>query len=314
MPMPHRTFAQVAKRRLVGKEGRDRIREVNALLAELPDYRNGPYADLRKSLLSEIEDTRVRSNAVHRDSIAVRREGAAQIALVGPPNVGKSSILQALSEIQIKTGDYPFTTLRPIPALTRIGGVLVQLVEIPGLIEGANEDRGGGRALLGVLRSADAIVYCARPDADPRELAAVRAEVVLAGIDKPAFLAATRADEATPEAIERLRAAFPDLEMVVVSIIDEASLDAFRAAAWRLTGLIRVRLRSNGTTDDEPLALDPGSTVEDVAAWVHNELAATFTGARIWGPSARFDGQRVGREHTVLDGDTVEILRSAAQP
>jgi small GTP-binding protein len=198
MPMPHRTFAQLAKRRLVGKEGRERVREVNALLAELPDYRNGPYADLRKWLLSEIEESRVRSNAVHRDSIEVRREGAAQIALVGPPNVGKSSILQALSEIQIKTGDYPFTTLRPIPALTRIGGVLVQLVEIPGLIEGATDDRGGGRALLGVLRSADAIVYCARADADPAELRSVRAEVTLAGIDKPAVLAATRADEAAP--------------------------------------------------------------------------------------------------------------------
>src|SRR5207342_2082080 len=135
------------------------------------------YADLRKSLLAEIEDTRVSSSAVHRDSIAVRREGAAQIALVGPPNVGKSSVLQALSEIQIKTGDYPFTTLRPVPALTLIGGVLVQLVEIPGLIEGASDDRGGGRALLGVLRSVDAIVYCARADGDPIELEVVRAEI-----------------------------------------------------------------------------------------------------------------------------------------
>src|SRR6185503_12904463 len=184
MPMPHRTFAALAKRRLVGKEGRERIREVQALLAELPDYRNGPYADLRKSLLAEIEDTRVRSSAVHRDSIAVRREGAAQIALVGPPNVGKSSLLQALSEIQIKTGDYAFTTLRPVPALTRIGGVLVQLVEIPGLIEGAADDRGGGRALLGVLRSVDAIILCGRADADPAELAVVRAEIASAGIEK----------------------------------------------------------------------------------------------------------------------------------
>ena len=164
MPMPHRTFAQLAKRRLVGKEGRERIRAVRELLDELPDYKNGPYADLRKSLLSEIDDTRVRAKAVHRDSIAVRREGAAQIALVGPPNVGKSSLLQVLSEIQIKTGDYAFTTLRPVPALTRIGGVLVQLVEIPGLISGASDDRGGGRPLLGVLRSADAIVYCMRGD------------------------------------------------------------------------------------------------------------------------------------------------------
>jgi small GTP-binding protein len=281
---------------------------VNALLAELPDYRNGPYADLRKWLAAEIEETRVRSKAVHRDSIAIRREGAAQIALVGPPNVGKSSILQALSEIQIRTGDYPFTTLRPTPALTRIGGVLVQLVEIPGLIEGANDDRGGGRALLGVLRAADAIVFCSRADAEPDGLRTVRSEITRAGIELPAFLAATRADEATPAAIDRLRAAFPDLEVVPVSVIDEDSLDAFRAATWRLTGLIRVRLRVAGETDAEPLALDPGATVEDVADWVHHDLAASFVGARVWGPSARFDGQRVGRDHAVQDGDVVEIL------
>jgi uncharacterized protein len=309
MPMPHRTFAQVAKRRLVGKEGRDRIRVVRELIDELPDYRNGPYADLRKSLLAEIEDTRVRSNAVHRDSIAVRREGAAQICLVGPPNVGKSSVLQALSDIQIKTGDYAFTTLRPVPALTRIGGVLVQLVEIPGLIEGANEDRGGGRALLGVLRFADAIVYCARPSADPGELRAVMREVELAEIDLPHVIAATRADESPPEALEALRAAFPGERIIPVSILDDASLDAFREEAWGLTGLIRVYLRANGATEPEPAALAPGSTVADVADSIHHDLAASFTGARIWGPSARFDGQRVGRDQPVQDGDIVEILK-----
>jgi small GTP-binding protein len=309
MPMPHRMFAQVAKRRLIGTEGRERIKVVRELLAELPDYRNGPYADLRKSLLAEIEDTRVRSNAVHRDSIAVRREGAAQIALVGPPNVGKSSLLQALSEIQIKTGDYAFTTLRPVPALTRIGGVLVQLVEIPGLIEGAADDRGGGRALLGVLRFADAIVYCGRADGDPHDLAIVRAEVAAAGIEKPSLVAATRADEAPPGAIERLATAMPDLELVPVSILDESSLEAIRAAIWRLTGLIRVRLRTNGVTEDEPIALEPGATVADVADWVHHDLAASFSGARVRGPSARFDDQRVGRDHVVADGDVVEILR-----
>jgi uncharacterized protein len=308
MPMPHRTFAQVAKRRLIGKEGRERIREVRELLAELPDYKNGPYADLRKWLVAEIEDTRVRSNAVHRDSIAVRREGAAQIALVGPPNVGKSSLLQALSEIQIKTGDYPFTTLRPVPALTRIGGVLVQLVEIPGLIGGASQDRGGGRALLGVLRSVDAIVYCARPDADPSELEVVRAEIAASGIEKPAVLAATRADEADDDAMARLVAAFPDLDVIPVSVLDEASLEAFRAAVWALTGLLRVRLRKDGSVDPAPLALDPGATVADVADWVHHDLGASFTGARVWGSSARFDGQRVGRDHEVKDGDVVEIL------
>src|SRR6059036_1807188 len=99
MPMPHRTFVQVAKRRLIGTEGTERAR--------------------------------VRAKVVHRDTIAVRREGAAQVALVGPPNAGKSSLLQALSLIQIKTGDYAFTTTRPVPSVTRIHGLPVQLVEIP---------------------------------------------------------------------------------------------------------------------------------------------------------------------------------------
>jgi uncharacterized protein len=223
--------------------------------------------------------------------------------------VGKSSLLQALSEIQIKTGDYPFTTLRPVPALTRIGGVLVQLVEIPGLIGGASEDRGGGRALLGVLRSADAIVYCCRADGDPAELEVVRTEIAVAGIEKPAFVAATRADEAREGDLARLRSAAADLDVLAVSILDETSLDALREAIWRLTGLIRVHLRTNGAVGEEPLALQPGATVADVADSVHHDLGDTFTGARVWGPSARFDGQRVGRDHAVEDGDAVEIVR-----
>jgi small GTP-binding protein len=307
MPMPHRTFRQVAKRRLVGKEGSERVREVRALLAELPDYRSGPYADLRKWLNEEIERTRVRAKVVHRDAIAVRREGAAQVALVGPPNAGKSSLLQALSSIQIKTGDYAFTTTRPVPALTRIGGVLVQLVEIPGLIERANEDRGGGRALLGVLRNADAIVFCHAVGEPAAGLAVVREEVRAAGIEKPALLAVTKLDEAEDGALERVAAA-ADLPVVGVSVLDDDSLDSLREAIWGLTGLIRVWLRHAGEVDEEPLALEAGSTVADVADRIHHELGAAAGGARIWGPSARFDGQRVGRAHMVADGDTVEVV------
>jgi small GTP-binding protein len=309
MPMPHRTFVQVAKRRLVGKEGRERVRVINGLLAELPHYRSGPYADIRKWLNEEIERSRVRAKVVHRDSIAVRREGAAQIAFVGPPNAGKSSLLQALSAIQIKTGDYAFTTTRPVPALTRIGGVLVQLVEIPGLIEGASEGRGGGRALLGVLRNADAIVYCQATTASPDALAVVLEEVGAAGIALPALLAATKSDDAGPGSAERVARAFPELEVVAVSVLDDEGLDQLREAIWRLTGLVRVFLRRGHEVDDEPVALHSGATVEDVADEIHHELAERFAAARVWGPSARFDGQRVGRSHVVLDGDVVEIVR-----
>jgi ribosome-interacting GTPase 1 len=185
-----------------------------------------------------------------------------------------------------------------VPALTRIGGVLVQLVEIPGLIEGAAEDRGGGRALLGVLRNADAIVFCQASNAPAQELEAVRAELVAVDIDLPAILAATKSDEAP--AFEH-----PDLEVVPVSVLDDTSLERLRAAIWNLTGLIRVFLRDGG----DPVALHPPATVLDVARTIHHDLAARTTGARVWGPSARFDGQRVGLAHEVADGDTVEVLQ-----
>src|SRR3989440_6531172 len=297
MPMPHRTQLQLIKRRLVGKEGSERIRELRRALAELPNYRNGPYADIRKWLQGELEATQTRSRVVHRDSIAVRREGAAQIALVGPPNAGKSSLLQALPNVQIKTGDYAFTTTRPVPALTRIRGVLVQLVEIPGLIEGAHEDRGGGRALLGVLRGADAIVLCHDAARPVSELDAIRHELELAGIERPTVLVATKVDEAPAPS-----GALP------VSVLDDASVDRLRDAIWHLTGLIRVFLRKPGENEAEAVALEPPATIADVARTIHHDVAESCRGARVWGPTARFAGQRVGREHVVADGDTLEIL------
>jgi small GTP-binding protein len=306
VPMPHRVQMQVIKRRLVGKEGAERIRELRRILDDLPGYRSGPYADIRKWVNAQLEETRTRSRVVHRDSIAIRREGAAQVALVGPPNAGKSSLLQAVSSIQIKTGDYPFTTTRPVPALTRIHDVLVQLVEIPGLIEGAHEDRGGGRALLGVLRGADAIVYCQDASAPLNDLERVRAEVETAGIERPAMLAATKMDEAPADALAQLTQT--GLEVVPVSVLDDASLDSFREAVWGLTGLIRVFLRKHGEPDAEAVALRPPATVTDAARSIHHELANDCLGAHVWGPSARFDAQRVGRNHVLADGDLLEIV------
>ena len=69
------------------------------------------------------------------------------------------------------------------------------------------------------------------------------------------------------------------------------------------------RLRTNGSVDDEPLAVPAGATVADVAAAVHKELGTTCSGGHVWGTSARFEGQLVGRSHVVEDGDVVEIVR-----
>jgi small GTP-binding protein len=305
--MPHRTQAQLIRRRLAGKEGTARLRELQLILGDLPDYKNGPYADLRKWVNEEIARTRVRKKAVHRDTIAVRRQGAAQICLVGAPNAGKSSLLQALSNVQIKTGDYAFTTTRPVPATTRIGGVLVQLVEIPGLLEGANEDRGGGRALLGVLRGADGIVFCHAANSPVELLRVIRGEVADASIEKPSLVAATKVDEAAPGVLEQLGDCAVGLEIVPVSVLDDDSLAVLRERIWNLTGLIRVHLRNGDELADHPVALRPPATVADAAHTIHHDIGRACTGGRVWGPSARFPGQHVGRNHELCDGDQLAV-------
>jgi small GTP-binding protein len=308
MPMPHRTQMQLIKRRLIGKEGAERVRELRAILAELPDYRNGPYADIRKWVEADVVQTRLRARVVARDTIEVRRQGAAQIALVGAPNVGKSTLLQALSDIQIKTGDYAFTTTRPVAAVTRIEGVEFQLVEIPGLIEGASQGRGGGRALLGVLRHADGIVLCHDARRPVDDFLTIRRVLEEAGIDLPCLMAATRYDEAPGQNLRVLQRVLTDLEVIPVSVLDDESLGTLRAGIWRLSGLMRVYLRKDGDDNLDPLAFRPPVRVIDVATAIHHDLGKQCVGARIWGRSARFDSQKVGAGYLLADGDRVEIL------
>ena len=87
-------------------------------------------------------------------------------------------------------------------------------------------------------------------------------------------------------------------------MLDDASVERLRETIWQLTGLMRVYLRDG----EHPIALQPPATVLDVADAIHHDLGARCTGARVWGPSARFDAQQVGRAHELQDGDTVEVL------
>jgi ribosome-interacting GTPase 1 len=157
-----------------------------------------------------------------------------------------------------------------------------------------------------VLRGADAIVFCHAAPEPPAALEVIRRELAAAGIERPCALAITKLDEAETSRVDELARA-SGLPAVGVSVLDDASLDALRATIWELTGLIRVFLRAPGAAEAEAQALDPGATVVDAARTVHHDLAASCTGARISGPSAKFPGQRVGREHVLADGDIVEI-------
>lgn len=129
MALPPDIQKQKIRERLIGLEGKARLNEIKKILNELPGYKTGDYGQIRKSLMKEIETTKTRSKIKHQDWLGVSRQGHKQFCLVGPPSAGKSSLLAKLSGMEIKTAEYEFTTLKPIPAVIKLNGAQIQIVD-----------------------------------------------------------------------------------------------------------------------------------------------------------------------------------------
>lgn len=113
-----------------------------------------------KAKLADLKEQREnQSSAGGGQGYAVQKHGDATVAFVGFPSVGKSTLLNALTAAESEVGDYEFTTLDVEPGMLKYNGANIQLLDVPGLIEGAAGGRGGGREVLSVVRTADLVVF-----------------------------------------------------------------------------------------------------------------------------------------------------------
>lgn len=107
---------------------------------------------------------------------------------------------------------------------------------------------------------------------------------------------------------EELKELLKNLHKRIYWLNRNNDLDTMKKRIWDYTGLIHVYTKTPGKKKDLPaITLKEGSTVEDVAGKIHKEFVKRFRYARIFGPSAKFEGQQVGLEHILKDGDVVEI-------
>jgi len=354
----------------------ERIREIEE------ELRRTPYNKATQHHIGRLKAklARLRQEAEQRRGgggrgYAVPKEGDATVVMAGFPSVGKSTLLNALTGAESQVAEYAFTTLEVVPGMMHYNGARIQVLDLPGIIEGASKGRGRGREVLSVMRSADLVLLVV--DAlEPEQRDAVVRELYEAGIrlnTSPPRLKIVKKDrggirvsstvklrELTQETIKAVLAEYRihNAEVVIhedlslerlidalagnrvyvraLTVVNKVDMlgraeaekllrrlgDALPVSAklgWGIEelkqrifselGLMRVYLKPPGKEADmkEPMILPPGATVRDVCSRLHKDFLRKFRHARVWGKSVRFQGQKVGLEHELHDGDVLSI-------
>jgi hypothetical protein len=281
-------------------------------------------ADL-KSRISKLKQEPKSKGGAKGASHKIVREGAGQVALLGPPNSGKSTLVASLTHARPEVAPYPMTTLKATPGMMPFEDVAFQLVDLPPLcrehvepwvydvVRGADlgwlvlslEDALSGLDdVLEILRGkAIGLLPWGRPEPVERRpgWTYLPALMVVTGMDLPGAAADL---EVFDELIER---SWP---RVPVAAPGRLGYEELARATFQALDIIRVYSKEPGKEADleRPFTLPRGATVADLAERIHKDIAAELKHARVWGPSAH-DGQSVRGGHVLMEGDVVEIHR-----
>jgi small GTP-binding protein len=295
------------------------------MMSVIPKHKGTDHlrADLRRKLakLKEASESR-KGSGKFTSPFHIDREGAGQVVLVGPTNVGKSALVNALTKASPEVAEYAFTTWTPTPGMMTVKNVQVQLVDTPSLdrehIEGE---------LVNLIRRADLVLLVIDLQAFPieqlentiaflleRQIAPQRLQEQYK--DEPGFVfipllvIVNKCDDKNADQDFKVLGELleDDWPMIPISAATNRNLDLLRQAVFERLEIIRVYSKPPGKEANlsRPFVLKKGSTVEEFAGKVHKDFLENLKSARIWG-SAVHDGLMVSRDHILQDGDVVEL-------
>lgn len=158
------------KKYVAATNDNDRIKYLEEYVSSIPKHKGTEHErgmlKRRLALLREGVEKRARGAGGAKE-INVKKQGAAQIVFAGFPNAGKSSLLSAITNADAKVANYAFTTVEAQSGMLELGDVSLQLVDLPGLIAGAAENKGMGKRFLTVMRNSDIIAFFLAMDDRP---------------------------------------------------------------------------------------------------------------------------------------------------
>jgi small GTP-binding protein len=301
----------------------DKIAALEEMLAIMPKHKGTDHlrAELR-ARIAKLTQAAGKRATIHRSSTVIPREGAAQVAVIGQPNAGKSQLVARVTKASPTVADYPFTTHTPTPGMMEFENIQIQLIDTPPLAPQAIEVW-----MAGLLRRADALLVLVDLSGDPlaqmeaiiAELARMRIGIIDQKTEgeppvilhrKKALVAGNKVDlPGVGENYAALQKRYGDqLPVLAISAKEGAGLEEMKRGLYQLLDVIRVYTKVPGERPDmhEPLVLTRGSTIEDAAYSLHKDLLAKLKFARVWG-SGKHDGMMAKRGHILQDGDIIEL-------
>eukprot|EP01071_Lankesteria_metandrocarpae_P005197 Lankesteria_metandrocarpae@DN3902_c0_g1_i1.p1 len=165
----------------------EKIREIEAEMArtqknKATEYHLGLLKAKLAKLRAQLLEPTSKSGGGKGEGFEVQKQGDARVSLIGFPSVGKSTLLSSLTGTHSEVAAYEFTTLTCVPGIVHINDARVQLLDLPGIIEGASEGRGRGRQVIAVAKSSDLLLMILDATKDDSQKAKLEKELEMVGI------------------------------------------------------------------------------------------------------------------------------------
>lgn len=276
----------------------EQITALKIMISHAPSHKGGE--NLRKQLttrLKKLLEKREKGKKMGKGGKAGVKKDDMQAAIVGIANSGKSALLSKLTNAKPTISNIQFSTVEPVVGMMSYEGTSIQLIEIPA-VESGYYNRG-------VANTADTLILVIT---DLRQLEKIAPHINKAKGKR--IIAFNKIDLLTENEKRKIAATLASKKhnFVLTSSKIKESLEELRKKIFQSFDKIRIYTKEPGKEHSKrPIILNPNSTLEDVAEKILKGFSKKVKETRIWGPSSKFSGQKIGLKHKLKDMDIVEF-------